>query len=564
MQVTVEDLRPYFPYEEARPGQLEYCVEIVNRYHQGARHVILQGPTGVGKSAINMCVADYFTSKLGLKGFCTMPLKTLQNQYNEDKSFSGLFYMMKGKNSYYCAVSGEREPKACDDLDYDERVALRGKCKGENLCSYFKAIEAAERSPLILNNTHCLLFQPFFGNRDFLIVDECHSVEDVLLGLYTYRINKGDFDLLNIDTEWQFPKIEMRDNKVQAEENETKCEDECGNEIESDAGCYKTQYYFDEDFIEWARCVLCELEFSVESVKDKEKEYHRLQAIVGNLREFLDRPKEWVCLAVLNPKSKKNPQYYELKPITVDKYAYRIIDKGSRFCLWSSATIVDPETFCRTLGIPYEKENFIDIPSNFPPENFPVKKWHRTTIKEKLTRNTLERNLPNMVADIDTIMGGFPERKGLIHTQSYKIRDYVIANSKNRHRMLWHSGEDREEVLKLFMESEEPVFLVSPSMTEGVDLKDDLGRVQIICKIPWPFLGDPQIKAKKEKDPKWYELKTTQKLVQIFGRIMRHKDDWGKTFVIDTFGFDEWKTRCWSTLPVHIQKAITGYLDETA
>jgi Rad3-related DNA helicase len=40
----------------------------------------------------------------------------------------------------------------------------------------------------------------------------------------------------------------------------------------------------------------------------------------------------------------------------------------------------------------------------------------------------------------------------------------------------------------------------SPSMTEGIDLKDDLSRFQIICKVPYPQ-RNPYIIERQLRDP---------------------------------------------------------------
>ena len=41
-------------------------------------------------------------------------------------------------------------------------------------------------------------------------------------------------------------------------------------------------------------------------------------------------------------------------------------------------------------------------------------------------------------------------------------------------------------------------------MAEGIDLKDDLSRFQIITKVPYPNLGDERIKIRCNKDYIWY------------------------------------------------------------
>ena len=82
-----------------------------------------------------------------------------------------------------------------------------------------------------------------------------------------------------------------------------------------------------------------------------------------------------------------------------------------------------------------------------------------------------------------------PNEKGIIHSHTYKIANYLkynIKDKKLKKRILTHTSENRDEVLKQHMNSKEPTVLISPSMTEGVDLKGDLSRFQILCKVPYP------------------------------------------------------------------------------
>jgi Rad3-related DNA helicase len=71
-------------------------------------------------------------------------------------------------------------------------------------------------------------------------------------------------------------------------------------------------------------------------------------------------------------------------------------------------------------------------------------------------------------------------------------------------------------------------------MHEGLDLKDDLGRFQIICKVPYPSIKDPQIAKRKEESSDYYAWLTATKLVQQYGRIVRHVDDYGITYILDS------------------------------
>lgn len=57
-------------------------------------------------------------------------------------------------------------------------------------------------------------------------------------------------------------------------------------------------------------------------------------------------------------------------------------------------------------------------------------------------------------------------------------------------RIMGHNSKNRESVLYHFESSRNPLVLVSPSMSEGVDLSYDQCRFQVIYKVPFPYLGD--------------------------------------------------------------------------
>ena len=64
-----------------------------------------------------------------------------------------------------------------------------------------------------------------------------------------------------------------------------------------------------------------------------------------------------------------------------------------------------------------------------------------------------------------------------------------------------------EEIYREHKEREDDTVMVSPSMTHGIDLKDNLGEFQIILKAPYSPLNDDRIKKKFNEDKEWYQNK---------------------------------------------------------
>ena len=121
----------------------------------------------------------------------------------------------------------------------------------------------------------------------------------------------------------------------------------------------------------------------------------------------------------------------------------------------------------------------------------------------------------------------------MIHCHTYKIANYLKRNIKSN-RIITHNSENRDAKLQEHIRAKKPTVLLSPSMTEGVDLKEDLSRFQIICKIPYPYLGDQVIRKRMNKYKGWYELQTAKTIVQSCGRSVRSSTDTAVTYILDS------------------------------
>jgi len=116
---------------------------------------------------------------------------------------------------------------------------------------------------------------------------------------------------------------------------------------------------------------------------------------------------------------------------------------------------------------------------------------------------------------------------------SYKIANYIKNHVKDA-RILIHDSSDRDEILEKHKKSKKPTVLISPSMTEGIDLKGDLSRFQVLCKVPYPYLGDKLVRKKMNKWKWWYPLQTAKVIIQSIGRSIRSSDDKAITYVLDS------------------------------
>jgi Rad3-related DNA helicase len=224
-------------------------------------------------------------------------------------------------------------------------------------------------------------------------------------------------------------------------------------------------------------------------------------------------------------KSKK----IEFKPVCVAPYAQDILFKNGEKILMMSATILDHAGFCETLGIKREDSAFLSLPSPFPAENKPI----IYSGIGRMSSANIDSTLPKMATAVKAILNEHPKDKGIIHCHSYKVAHFLKKNIRSS-RLLMHNSDNRDEILRKHINSEKPTVLLSPSMTEGVDLKGDISRFQVLCKVPYPYLGDKLIRKKMNKWKWWYPLQTAKTIVQSVGRSVRSKEDHAVTYILDS------------------------------
>ena len=98
---------------------------------------------------------------------------------------------------------------------------------------------------------------------------------------------------------------------------------------------------------------------------------------------------------------------------------------------------------------------------------------------------------------------------------------------------------NRNDAIEHFLDwSTTPAILISPSSTEGLDLKGDLGGFAIFAKVPFGNMGDAWIKKRMTISSEWYQRRAMIDIIQGGGRIVRTPEDEGTTYILDeSFGY---------------------------
>src|SRR6266403_1934800 len=95
----------FFPFPDIRPAQDEALAALDRAYAAHKKFVVLEIPTGGGKSGIAIAAAQWTKVVLGGGTYILSPQKTLTSQYLEDFAKVGL-RELRGRNSYECSDFG--------------------------------------------------------------------------------------------------------------------------------------------------------------------------------------------------------------------------------------------------------------------------------------------------------------------------------------------------------------------------------------------------------------------------------------------------------------------------
>lgn len=145
----------------------------------------------------------------------------------------------------------------------------------------------------------------------------------------------------------------------------------------------------------------------------------------------------------------------------------------------------------------------------------------------------LMASVPALADEIENIAQYHAGEKGIIHA-TYGLATMLQERLVDP-RFIFHDRDNKREQYEKFRSAHPSsgAILVASGMYEGIDLPDDLGRWQVIAKVPWKSLGDPAIRYKADQDPDWYRWRTLVDLIQAAGRICRHEEDYGATYILD-------------------------------
>ena len=514
-----------FPDEYTpNPAQIKLLKHIDQAFRDGYKFVVCNAPTGSGKSFISKTLAnkskeppenfkDLITSYTAFKrdqtgsfiheeecqdevsaGASALTItKALQDQY---KDLFNDVTVLKGKSNYVSTIDSNIDVEL-ESLIIPKNILedhrRRHKCPYHN-----------DRRDALTNKFAALNYNMFFSlpdhvkNREYLICDEAAELEDQLVKEFSCNINFQMLSRMGIVVRPFYSK-----NNV--------------------------------NVIKWINNLLVDLNDKIDELRDK------INNIGSNNKKYLIETKKQI-VGIRNLHSKlsliietwndseylfeTNKDGIMFMPLKVNKLSDHLFKHGDKVILMS-ATIIDPVNFCKSLGI--DKFKYVEAESSFDAKNAPI---HCTT-KVKLNYHNLKRSLPKIIKQIKQICDFHKNDKGIIHTHNNTITSFLSNKLTDDRFLIREPGVRNEMILEQHLKNNDPTVLISPSMSHGVDLKDDLARFQIIVKAPYLPTKDKRIEKLMKGDFNWYTNKMLCSLIQSCGRGVRSEKDHCITYILD-------------------------------
>lgn len=509
--MTPEDLG--LPVESWRPGQEELVCSLAQHFQTGGTVAALEAPPGTGKSIIGAGVARLLQWKL----LVVTATKQLQDQYTA--TFPDMADL-RGRGNYPCKLEHNQvsaDLGACTmGAPCEYMYTDTGQPEGIG-CAYYRArgIVQQKAREAVTSYSYWLRTQVGEGNpfenivqHGLVVCDEAHFLEKALK------------EAAALSIAWRV-LVALKLSEPPETMSALSCWLQSAGERAADWLSSRQQY-----LTKWA-AVPPAVRWLCTTMLD-------LRVRAPKIVEALERqPNSWIRSTERAGLGAQD--LTTIKPVGLGPEVLSSLwSRGKRFLLMSgtlSQVLLDELLLKDTIVASAPPALRVSVPSPFPA-------WSRPIFFQGVSSVTKQRSPHDeekLVRAVDHICGTYPDSRGVVHTGNYEVMKLLREHSHYRARFITHNSVDRADKIKEFLSSTGAI-LVSPSATTGLDLPYDLCRFQIIAKVPWPSLGDPQVKARMNRTGgrRWYMAQAAQEIAQAYGRGVRAADDSCVLYILDS------------------------------
>jgi ATP-dependent DNA helicase DinG len=513
----------YFKSDNKPYPQQEDFLNRANQWYPGPKKFLFgELGTGTGKTHLIHAILT------AVGGYDCVTQVSLGDQVTRD--FKDVVSVYGGAR-YDCVQNGT-------DCRTGAQIQADAKEKPCEECPYREAKERARGCRAVVTTYHYLINRVLYNPKDFpvggdegkpvLILDEAHNFESILLDFFSLNLDLAklqDLFLFRLDE-----KLQTVGSPDRAALNKLLFE--------------TLPSLIEKRVQEWATE---ESGISGEMNDDEKELVEKIVRVTDRYRENQDL---WIPVIEVGA---HNHRHLKLRPVTVANEAQKIFDKFDKVICFS-ATILDTKMFAKELGIETEDYEAVSMATNFPVDVRRV--WLPTGNPYDMSYGKKDVSTHRMAEFISKVVShaALKDQRGIIHTNSFSgarelIEALVTWDRSIKSRLIWHdlaifqqSREtlSRKEAQEAHRQSRNGI-LISPSMSEGLNLADEDCRFCFVAKVPFLNHTDPYIDARARyfdaqtgRPGVWKSTQELRKLLQACGRGVRHESDACLTMILDT------------------------------
>jgi len=556
---------------QLRQLQIDAIKKVLDAIKNGKNDILIQAPTGTGKSLIALEIAKLLNEHYKWDSFILTSEKLLQQQYENDcqNKFAERHIRVQsisGIDTYNCHINGKKFSLGhCKIMGLSNRKALNLPCAAT--CEYLQRWVQAQDSPTaVFNYAYYLIqmnyvlkkmgeFAPF-QKRNVVICDEAHSLPDIIENHFACYIDKNVIDeIIAVQTA-------LRDESVFIEFLGAKWVELSQTISELLKTPYKnveSHFKLLQIIFAHGSAILMKIADSKRTIKFKYKinvsddasidEFvtaaistnERIPESVKKFLKFSDDFKDRMCkledyITIINEQGIDNliVDGKGTKRIYHNLYDEQLFKQHfmpfSDVRIYLSATL-QPEILAKRWNLDPETTEIIELKSGWDPTNSPIVLKNVDNFSHSNVKNALKQSIQT----IDEICKKHKNERGIIHTTSYDVLDYLKTNAKSAKRFIvYKNTAEKMQILQNIDSYKKDAIIIGPSLTQGVDLSDDLARFNIIVKLSYPNVSSSLWRKRFQKRRYLYYAETATVLEQSAGRASRHANDNSITYILDS------------------------------
>lgn len=535
-----------------RPNQLESCTYIIQNVLSNCKTQVMNAPTGSGKSITAMICAGVLHKYFDKTSYILVSDLSLFDQYVADFQRYGLdkeWGYLKGKDTYTCDLFNTCISCGMCQLNQVSAATL-GNCTDEEArsmgypcaikCKYIQDRKKAISAPVTLMTYKLYLIQRnyvadelgsrAFDQRDFVICDEAHKINDIIQQHFAPTIPHTLPKFMQTLDEYAKTKDVKIDTSSLGDIAVKLVSSDNQDEIVKQMRRYEQ--------ILSGYTVINEALRKEVKVNKTYKEYKKYLNAGNTARDahckFDDMFKLIKVLGNRIIVKTDNEKDTTIKCVYEGEMIQHYFHNKSGCELMMSATMGNLDAYKIMVGLihasskDYKK---IVIPSTFDFSKSPI--YYST--KNHMSYANKTKALPEIIKQIIHICEKHKDERGIIQTGNYenvnKLKEKLPRDLRNR-IIFYFTSQEKDKAIVDYLASDNKI-LCGPTLLEGLNFEGDKCRFAICMKLPYASLADNFVKAKKAVYKDWYVSDVIARLEQGIGRLVRYNGDYGVMYILD-------------------------------